>query len=124
MGAIKMTHRLALMVLMTGLLAGSAWAEGPIKDPQLELVVKAILKVKQIDKPVIDEADLKSIFILDARNREIKDLSGLEKCPNLVEVKLSGNSIVNLAPLAGLQNIQSLTLSGNQIQISSPSPGW
>ena len=91
-----MTYRMALSALLlgvVGLWANPLLADGPIKDPQLELVVKAILKVKQIDKPVIDEADLKSIFILDARNKGIKDLTGLEKCPNLVEVKLSGNEI-------------------------------
>ena len=114
-----MKHILALIVLMfVGITceASPAYAEGPIKDPQLEAVVKAILKVKQIDKTVIEEADLKTIFILDARNKGIKDLAGLEKCPNLVEVKLSGNAIENLAPLADLKNIQSLYLSGNQIK--------
>ena len=101
-----MTHRTAFTALLLVLLAGwtcPVWAEGPIIDPQLELVVKAILKVKQIDKPVIEEADLKSIFILDARNKGIKDLAGLDKCPNLVELKLSGNAIESLAPLAGLK---------------------
>ena len=52
-----MKHILALIVLMfVGITceASPANAEGPIKDPQLEAVVKAILKVKQIDKTVID----------------------------------------------------------------------
>ena len=121
-----MAHRWAFIALVMGLLSGgvsSVVAEGPIKDPQLELVVKAILKVKQIDKPVIDEADLKSLFILDARNQGIKDLTGLEKCPNLVEVKLSGNEIESLAPLAELKNIQSLSLSSNKIKDITPLAG-
>ncbi len=121
-----MKHRLAPIALILGLLfcgARPAHAEGPIKDPQLEAVIKAILKVKQIDKPVIDEADLKSLFILDARHQEIKDLSGLEKCPNLVEVKLSGNAITSLDPLAELKNIQSLYLSDNQITSLAPLAG-
>ena len=83
-----MIDRLTLTWLLLGLAtlwASTGRAEGPIKDPQLELVVKAILKVKQIDKPVIEEADLKSIFLLDARNKGIQDLAGQEKCPNLVE---------------------------------------
>ena len=97
-----MTHRRTLPALLLGLAvlwSQTVLADGPIKDPQLELVVKAILKVKQIDKPVIEEADLKSLFILDARNKGIKDLTGLEKCPNLVEVKLSGNEIESLTQI-------------------------
>ncbi|RLS54203.1 MAG: leucine-rich repeat domain-containing protein [Planctomycetota bacterium] len=104
-------------------LVSSASAQGPIKDPQLEAVIKAVLKIKQIDKPQVEEADLKSIFILDARNKGIKDLSGLEKCPNLVEVKLNGNEIVSLSPLAECKNLQSLYLSSNQVSDLNPLAG-
>lgn len=100
-----------------------ALADGPFPDANLTAVIKAILKQKQIDKPAIDEADLKTIFFLDARGKGIKDLTGLEKCTSLAEVKLSDNAIENLGPLSGLKNIQSLYLSKNQIKDLAPLAG-
>jgi internalin A len=107
--------------LLIGVLASAPLlADGIFPDPNLEAVVRAILKQKQIDKPAIEEADLKTIFFLDARGKQIKDLTGLEKCTSLAEVKLSDNAIENLAPLAGLKNIQSLYLAKNQIKDIGP----
>jgi hypothetical protein len=59
-------------------------------DPQLKAVIQGILKQKQINKKDIDPEDLKTIYFLDARDQGIKNLSGLERCPHLAEVKLSG----------------------------------
>ncbi|MEW4489772.1 leucine-rich repeat domain-containing protein [Thalassoglobus sp. JC818] len=114
--------------LLTALLLGfltnfpqAALAEEvSISDPNLERVVRELLKKKQIEKEKIDSADLKSIYILDARGEEIESLQGLEFCTNLSELKLSNNRISDLAPLADLINLQSLSLTGNQIKSVKP----
>lgn len=113
----------AVVLTISSLLTAPLHADGPFPDANLTAAIKAILKQKQIDKPQIDEADLKTIFFLDARGKEIKDLTGLEKCTSLAEVKLSNNAIENLAPLAELKNIQSLYLSKNQIKDLKPLAG-
>lgn len=104
-------------------IATAASAADHFPDDNLEAVIREILKKKQIDKPEIEEADLKTIFFLDARKRGIKDLTGLEKCTNLAEVKLSENEIEKIDALAGLKNIQSLYLAGNKISDLTPLAG-
>jgi hypothetical protein len=109
--------------MLTALSAGQTAQAGIFPDQNLEAVIKEILKKKQIDKPEIEEADLKTIFFLEAEKKGIKDLTGLEKCTNLASVKLPGNEIESIQPLADLKNIQTLTLSGNKIVDLAPLGG-
>ena len=130
-----MLHFKKMLIASFGLrVAGPLWmllilaalplsAADLIPDANLQTVLKAVLKQKQIDKPQIEEADLKTIFFLDARGKSISDLTGLEKCVNLAEVRLSENQIQNLQPLAELKNIQSLDLASNRIQDVTPLSG-
>jgi hypothetical protein len=89
-----------------------------VPDKNLETALKAELK-KKAEEPLKEE-DLKNVFFLEAKKKEIADLTGLEKCPNLALINLSGNKLTNLAPLAGLSNLQSLDLSKNQIADIAP----
>jgi Leucine-rich repeat (LRR) protein len=93
---------------------------GPFADPNLERVIREQLQKRQINKAEIDPADLKGIFFLDARQQGIENLQGLELCTNLADVKLSGNAIQDLSPLAGLKNIQLLMLAQNKISDLQP----
>ena len=92
-------------------------------DAKLQAVITAILKKKQAKTDPIQEADLKTIFFLEAPGKEITNLSGLEKCPNLALINLSKNGITDLKPLAGLKNVQSLDLSKNKIADVTPLKG-
>jgi uncharacterized protein (TIGR03067 family) len=58
---------------------------------------------------------LQTVSSLDGSGKNISKLDGLEKCKNLLEIKLSKNQIVDLAPLKELSNLQSLDLSANKI---------
>jgi internalin A len=111
------------VLVMTVLAAGQTASAGIFPDKNLETVIKEILKKKQIDKPEIEEADLKTIFFLEADKKGIKDLTGLEKCTNLASVKLPSNEIESIQALAELKNIQTLTLSGNKIADLTPLAG-
>ena len=104
----------------TPLLAGDV--EFP--DANLDTVIREILKQKQIDKTdkskKITDEDVATIYFLKAPNRGIENLTGLEKCRNLAEVRLTGNKIKDVKPLAECVNIQSLDLAKNQIADVAP----
>lgn len=107
-------------VLLVVIGAQSLVAEELIPDPQLNAVIRQVLKKKQIEKEQIDPQDLKTIFFLDARKQGIKSLAGLEHCTNLAEVKLGNNEIADISPLAALKNVQSLSLDHNHVSSLQP----
>jgi Leucine-rich repeat (LRR) protein len=96
-------------------LAGPAFASAAavtIADKNLEAALKAVL---HDPKDGLTEENLANVHILDAPGKDIKDLSGLEKCKNLAKIKFSKNQISDLKPLKDMANLQSLDLSGNKI---------
>jgi Leucine-rich repeat (LRR) protein len=99
------------------LLSSVCAAEPLIPDTNLDAAIKANLPHHKGD---LTEKVLGDLYFLDANKKGIRSLAGLEKCPNLMEVRLAENQIVDLKPLAGLKNLQSLTLSKNQIKDLSP----
>lgn len=60
---------------------------------------------------------------LFADNRGIRDLTGLERAVNLVDLDISGNEITDLGPLAGLTNLALLRAKGNRIASVAPLSG-
>jgi len=112
---------LTLPLLCVGL--SGAHAAGPIPDKGLEAAVRQQVFEKR-DKPdELTEDDLKKVFILEGRNKGIKDLTGLEKCPNLALINLSGNEIEKVDALKDLKTLQSLDLSKNKIVDIAPLAG-
>ena len=58
--------------------------------------------------------DMEKLGRLDARNRDIRDLTGLQFATNATELHLYSNfSISDLSPLAGLINLELLRVDGN-----------
>ena len=86
-------------------------------DPNLEEAIR-----EAIHKPEgpIYPSDLQGLTSLDAPERSVADLTGLEHCSNLSELHLWGNEIGDLSPLAGVTNLTSLGLGDNQISDISP----
>ncbi len=86
-------------------------------DPNLEAAIRAA-----INKPegAIYIADLEGLKSLNANEKSIKDITGLEYCRNLKELSLAINQITNVSPLSGLTNLEDLFLQGNQITDVSP----
>lgn len=113
-----------LLSLATILVAISAViaqdASGPVKDKNLEAVLRSILREPKAD---LKDDLLAKVYILEAPGKSIKDLSGLEKCKNLQLIRLDKNQIVNLTPLKELVNVQSLDLNDNQIESVEPLAG-
>ena len=96
-----------------------AEAASLILDKNLESAVRDVLKKTDLKKPLTAE-DLKDVYILKSRGKEIMTLAGLEKCTNLALLDLSNNAVKDLKPLADLKNLQSLDLSHNKIGDLAP----
>ena len=60
---------------------------------------------------------------LDANNRGIKDLTGLEAATNLDDLRLNDNLISDISPLAGLIRLRHIELENNAISDLSPLEG-
>ena len=94
---------------------------GAIPDPNLEAAVRATLHLDE--KAELNDEKLKSLFVLDATGKDIADLTGLAKCPNLASIRLTKGRVVDLSPLKDLPNLQSLDLSGNKVVDLGPLAG-
>ena len=107
-----------VMGLASPLIAGpAASADGDVvvtfADPNLETAIR-----DAISKPPPDpiyQSDLVNLTYLDAGGRSISNLSGLEYCTNLTELRLQLNQIIDISPLSGLTSLTQLQLQSNQI---------
>jgi Leucine-rich repeat (LRR) protein len=82
------------------------------KDENLEQAVRNKINKQSGD---IYISDVKNVISLDASDKGIKDISGIENLTNLQIFDLSHNQINDISVLSGLTNLQTLNLSYNQI---------
>ena len=107
--------------LMTSIVALSLFspflhaARAGLPDKNLEAVVRSVIFDKKDNNAEITDDDLKKVFVLEGKGKGIKDLTGMEKCTNLLQLNLAKNEITNVAPLKDIKNLQSLDLSNNKI---------
>ena len=105
-----------------------------IPDANLRAVIEEALGKAAGD--VIAVEDMETLTDLDAENKGIRDLTGLEFAThmqrlvlgfefatNSERIELNGNQISDISPLAGLINLERLELNGNQISDISPLAG-
>ncbi len=83
---------------------GSPFVEIP--DPNLREAVQEALNTP------ITQAAMKRLTRLDASNRGVTDLTGLEFATELTELSIYHNPIMNLAPIAGLMKLEVLFMWG------------
>jgi Leucine-rich repeat (LRR) protein len=118
-----MTRFLALSCVVSILTlihsASSAHAVA-IPDKNLEAALRSVLRDV---KGEFTDQNLANVYVLEADGKSISNLSGLEKCKNLAQLKLSHNQIVDLTPLKDLANLQSLDLANNKITDVTPLKG-
>ena len=67
--------------------------------------------------------DLSGLASLDASDRGVEDLTGLEGADGLRGIFLDRNKITDIAPLAGLGSLRVLTLSHNTVEDWTPLAG-
>jgi len=114
--------RCVVLVVILGACAAMPRASraGLIPDKALEAAVRSQVFEKKDKTDELTEDDLKKVFILEAKGKGIKDLSGLEKCINLALINLAGNEIADVTPLKDLKTLQSLDLAKNKIADLAP----
>ena len=90
-------------------------------SPQATAAIDAAIR-KSLDKETgeITEADLAKVIRLDLANKDIVDLAPLAGMTELEFLNLNGNWIIDLAPLAGLTKLTVLGLTDNRITDPAP----
>jgi hypothetical protein len=96
----------------------SARAASPFPDKNLEAAIREVLKHEP--KVELTDEKLQNVYFLEAPGKDIKDLTGLEKCKNLALIKLTKNKITDIKALKDLTNLQSLDLAENAINDIGP----
>jgi len=82
--------------------------KGLVPDRRIEVAIREAIGK---DKGRILESDLEGLTKLDASNRDVIDLSGIEHCTNLQRLNLYGHQIRNIGPLSNLIELQELVLT-------------
>ena len=114
----KLTATASLAAVLHPCAGPAAVAASPFPDKNLEAAIRDVLK----HEPNVELTDekLQNVYILEAPEKGIKDLTGLEKCKNLALLKLTKNQVADLKPLKDLVNLESLDLADNAITDIAP----
>ena len=92
-----------------------------IPDAGLAAAVREALELTS--DTVLTTFTILDLRVLNARERRITDLTGLEHAHNLEELNLYKNNISDISPLAGLTRLTYLSLLWNNISDVSPLAG-
>jgi len=106
--------------LLLGLAGASGVTGQPVHfaDANLKAAVEETLGVKDPNA-----SEMLRLQSLDAPNRGIADLTGLEYAKNLTGIYLYGNQIADIRPLSGLTKLSLLRLWNNRISDIRPLAG-
>lgn len=116
-----MHTRIAKFVGLAGIVAGMLVVFGGcpapqdiviIPDPGLDAAIRAAVGVHF---GFLSRSDLLQLKTLDAKQRNISSLQGLQYATNLTWLDLDTNQITDITPLAGLTNLSVLDLNNNQV---------
>ena len=110
--------QIAEAVSTSDVLVSSEEAEAWMPDPALRAVVREALEIP--DDVPLTQLDLKRLTRLDAQNRQITSLIGLEYATNLTWTWIEGDPISDVSPLANLVQLRGLNMAGCQISDIRP----
>ena len=106
-----------LTLLLTTLTVSAQETEW-MPDPNLRQAVREELGLR--DDIRLTQHGMKTLRGLDASERQITDLTGLEHALNLTHLSLGVNEIQDLSPLAGLIRLEALAIFVNPVSDLSP----
>ena len=93
-----------------------------VLDPNLRAAIREVLSLP--DGVLVTQANIRQLTRLDASDRQITTLTGLEHALNLTELNLAGNNISDLVPIvrpiANLMQLTEIHLGGNRIEDIRP----
>ncbi len=84
-----------------------------IPDPNLRAAIETALKVSP-GTPILS-SEMETLIRLEARDANIRNLTGLEGATNLKDLRLDHNAISDISVLAGLTDLTGLGLDENSI---------
>ncbi len=86
-----------------------------ITDPNLRSVIAEALAKKDVADPITFH-EMTTLTTLNASNRDIKDLTGLEYAVNLENLNAHDNQITDLSPVSKLFNLRVLNIYNNPVE--------
>ena len=92
-----------------------------LPDPNLEKAIREELNLS--DEIPLTQQEMLRLTRLEAPEKQIENLIGLEHATNLKSIHVHRNNISNLRPLADLTQLEGLSLWGNPISDLSPIAG-
>jgi len=104
-------------LFLTHFKASTLAQEVTIPDPGLNAAIREAL---QKPSGPLTEQDIFSLTNLNARNRNVSSIAGLESARNLVSLNLEINHLSSVSPLSALTNLSTLDLSINPLIDFSP----
>src|SRR5882672_8635636 len=99
-------------LILTGFMLSARAQEVSIPDPGLNAAIRAAL---QKPSGPLSEQDLLSLTNLDASQRNVSSINGLEAARNLVSLNLQVNRFTNFSLPNTLTNLIVLDLSSNSL---------
>ena len=96
---------------------------GGVHIPDLELSTAIHKALGKLPSEQLTREDMLRLTSLEARRRQISDLTGLEFATHLEELDLRFTNISDLTPLAGLTTLTTLTLHWTNISDLTPLAG-
>ena len=84
-----------------------------IPDPNLRAAIETALRVSP-GTPIVS-SEMETLIRLEARDANIRNLTGLEHATNLKDLRLDRNAISDISMLAGLTDLTGLGLDENSI---------
>ncbi|MDE0042681.1 MAG: leucine-rich repeat domain-containing protein, partial [Candidatus Poribacteria bacterium] len=118
---MNLRQKITFFALLTIVLGSAAFAQPvDIPDPNLRAAVLETLDIADLPEVKLDASVLRRLTDLNAGDRGISDLTGLEHATSLTTLLLHNNDISDLRPLTPLVNLTSIRLHDNQINDISP----
>src|SRR5437762_1420105 len=110
---IPFTRPLVLtLLILTGFVVSALAQEVSIPDPGLNAAIREAL---QKSSEPFTEQDMLTLTNLNARNRNVSSIDGLETARNLVSLDLQINHLSNVSLLSALTKLSTLDLSVNPL---------
>lgn len=110
----------AFVLIAVATVTSSASAQSIFKDENLEAAVREQVHDKRDSDEPLTADDVQNVATVDASDRGITDLTGLEHCRSLAALSLAGNDVEDLTPLAELSRLQTLDLADNRVTDVAP----
>ena len=95
----------------------------PVSIPDLNLAAAIREELVLTPNEPLTTHSILDLVGLEARNRGIKDLTGLEHAVNLTELHLGHNAVSDVSPLANLTQLTTLDLESTAVSDVSPLAG-